>query len=535
MRSIEKSHRILLVNPPYYRLYKSTYTYNKYPLSLGYLASIIKKETKWNVMVYNADFAVGSEIWSIRYLSGPGFKNYRRNLKDKSCSVWAQVKSTIAEFKPTIVGIYCNAPNSASAATVARMTKEISNRIIVVVGGPHPTSIGKETLNDLNIDVVVKGEGEQTIAELLNTMKNNESFDGVKGIIYRAEGEIIENTNRELIKDLDSLPFPHRHAREVLKDCEKYPISAFSSILSTRGCPYNCFFCGCRYVFGRKTRFRSIENVTDEIKSLQKMGIRWIEFLDDSFGANRQYAHELCNSLIRKCSRILWECDTRADLVDEETIALMKKAGCRYIHIGIESGNNQILEKMRKGITIEKAISSAEIIRKHGIKLRANFLIGIPAETEQTLKDTYEAMKRTKGELAYSIFTPYLGTEASEYCKKTGLLRDGDDISLYNHQSPENCFCENIKKEKFRQLASEIERYVDRRNAMQNLEDILSLDRVIFARYFMALRNPRSLTYMAHAAIGQLRGLFASIINASSFHNQASKEEQLKTQKGRPA
>jgi radical SAM superfamily enzyme YgiQ (UPF0313 family) len=438
------------------------------------LAGTIRKETDWNVMVYNADFAVHSEPWSMSYLSGSGFKSYLRNLTNVSSPIWEEVRLTITEYKPSVVGIYSCAANSVSASMVARLAKEVSRRILVIVGGPHPTAVRADILDDPNIDIIVKGEGERTIVELLDTIKDKGSFDRVRGIVYRDNHRIIETANRELIENLDSLCFPHEYAHEVLKDYDKHPKSAFRNILATRGCPYNCFFCGSRTMWGRKVRFRSVTNVAEEIKSLRRMGIRWIEFVDDTFAIDKEYTNQLCDSMIQNCPGTLWDCETRADLVDEELLVHMKKAGCRSIYLGIESGDDGILRKLRKGITVEKAISAANLIRKHGIRLTAFFIIGTPEETEDSLNDTFMVMQKIRGLLEYSVFTPYPGTEAFEYCRNEGLIPNNYWVAMYNHQSPENCFCKNIQKERFRELASKIEVYVDRHNARQRLKDIFS-------------------------------------------------------------
>ncbi len=468
--------RILLVNPPYYRLFKDSYTVTTYPLSLGYLASAIKKQTKWAITVYNSDFAFPAEPWQVGYLAGEGFEKFRVNQTDISHPVWKEVKGVLEETRPEVIGIYCCSSNSSSAAFLANMAKTINKNTTVILGGPHPSAIGQKSMRDANVDIVVKGEGEQTIVELLNKIENNEELKEVEGIIHRTSNGIVETPNRELMDDLDSLEFPVKYAREVLRDYEKYPVSAFKSVLTSRGCPYNCFFCGSRTIFGRKTRFRSVENVIAEVKYLQKMGVKRFNFIDDSFGLKRAYLIDLCNSLIKECPDIRWECETGVNLVDEDTIKLMKKAGCCQIHMGVESGNNSILREMRKEITIEEAIAVADMLDRNGVKLRANFLIGIPTETEQTLEDTFRAMKRIKGRLGYSIFTPYPGTEAFEQSTKMHLISNDFDASLYNHQSPENCFCANIDKERFRAIAAEMEKYVDKRNAKQDFREFLSYE-----------------------------------------------------------
>ena len=378
-----------------------------------------------------------------------------------------------------------------------------------MVGGPHPTAVGPNALSDC-VDIAVRGEGENTIVELLHAVDSKASFADVKGIIYRAGQEVVETPARELIEDLDALPFPYKHANEVLKGYQEHPKSAFDNVIATRGCPYNCFFCGSRCMWGGRVRYRSVENVTEEIKSLRGAGLRWIQFADDTFTVNREYTWNLCTSLVENCPEMRWACETRLDQLDEELLMLMKKAGCMEIIVGIESGNNQVLKHMRKGITIEEAIQKAALIRKHGIRVRANFLIGTPWETEQSLHDTLAAMGKVDGRLGYSIFTPYPGTEAFEYCKNMGLLHGDYDAALHNHQSPENHFCMDLDKKRFRELASEIEEFVDNRNRKERVKDIISIKAIYELLNYGGFRDAESFARMIRTIVAQSKGLLHS-------------------------
>lgn len=493
MITVGEKKSILLVNPPYFRLFKKTYTHNKYPLSLGYLAVAIKKDTQWAPSVYNADFAILSETRLLRYLKGEGFREYRKNLQDFSYPVWKEVRDVIKRINPKVLGIYCCASNSKSASIVASIAKTFNKNIIVIVGGCHPSLIKKDVFLDPNIDIAVKGEGEATIVEVLKAIESNKELATINGLIYRKNKEINETKDREPIKDLDSIPFPSKWAEEILVDYEKYPTSAFNGILTSRGCIGNCFFCGAHAVFNRKTRFRSTENIIKELLYLRSKGISTFEIIDDTFGINNEALKEFCTQAIKYCRGIKWKCETRVDLVTEEKIRLMKKAGCTEIEIGIESGNNQVLRDIRKNITIDQAITVAKIIRKSGITVWANFLIGLPMETKQTLADTYRAMQKIQGRLNYSIFTPYPGTEGFEYCQEHDLINENKDPSLYNHQSPENNFT-NINERIFFSVSEEIEKYVDRRNANEDLKQLLSFASIEKLINFGTLQNSNLFT-----------------------------------------
>lgn len=465
--------KILLIEPPYYRLFKNTLSLTRFPLSLGYLAGTIKEKSNWDVMIYNSDFSLNGEDIDPKYMIGDGFRNYIKGLYNLSNPIWNEIRSVIESYEPSVVGISSKSANFRASCNVARIAKEVDSDIVVIVGGPHPSMVGMNALNDPNIDIAVKGEGEITIIELLNAIDSGSSLNNINGIAFKKNLQVIENPPREYIDDLGSLCFPYKFAPSVLKDYDKYPKSAFSNIFITRGCPNNCFFCGSRNIWSRRIRTRPVDHVIEEIKYLQGLGINRIQFIDDIFGGTKGNIYQLCNSIIQNCPGLKWSCEVHVNLVDGKIVDLMKMAGCYYIQIGVESGNNEMLKRIRKGYTIDKALSAAKIINKSGIVLTGFFIVGLPEETEKSLNDTFEAMKRFDGHIAYSIFTPFPGTEAFEFCREKGLIDANFDISLYNQQSPENCFCLNFSKDRFREISSELERFVDKHNKKQRLKLIL--------------------------------------------------------------
>jgi anaerobic magnesium-protoporphyrin IX monomethyl ester cyclase len=476
--------KILLIEPPFLRLSKETYALVKYPLSLGYLAAAIRTSTEWDLLVYNGDFSPTCEVPEVTYLTGEGFQNYLRNLQDLSQPIWQEVQATVASYGPSVVGISAKSPTFAAARAVARLVKAVDSRILVAVGGPHPTIKREQVLVCLDIDVCVVGEGERTIVELLRAVEGDVGLADVRGIVYRDGGRLVTNPAREPVDDLDALSFPHLFAAEVLKDYEQYPAKAFRHVFATRGCPRNCAFCASRAVWGGRVRLRSPASVVSEVKSLQAQGLNFVHFDDDLFGVNPRYLRALVGALSEECSGVRWSCETHVKLITDESVSRMKAAGCYMIQLGIESGNNRILKAMRKGYTIDEALAACQTINRHDLSLETFFIVGYPLDTEETLQDTRAAIEKVDcDKLAYSIFTPYPGTDGYEFCRAHGLIDEEFDPALYNHQSPANNFCLNVPADRFRAMAEEIEGIVDAKNRAGREKRLARYARLLGPRY----------------------------------------------------
>ena len=472
-------NKIVLIHPPYFRLYNNTFSFNRYPLSLGYLAGTIKAKSKWDVTAYNADFApqttIGNDHVTFSYQTSKGYANYLANLNNPQAPIWAEVAAAIRELNPAVVGISAMSQNFRSASVVAKIVKEINGDTIVVVGGPHPSMVGAELLNCQDIDIGVMGEGERTIIELLDAIETGKSLDQIKGLVFRKNGMPVANPRREFIKDLDTLCFPHETAEEVLKDFGLYPKSAFGTIFSARGCPYACTFCGSYRIWSRAPRLRSPQNIIEEITNLQKMGIKSLRFTDDTFGLNAKWIEELCNGIIQQCPDLNWKCEMNINLINDKLLSLLKSAGCHMIEVGIESGDDTMLKVMKKNITTEQALEACRLINKHRIELQTYFILGFPQETEESLQKTRELIKKINGYIWISIFSPFPGTEIYQSCRDAGTISETYDISLHNFQSLDS-FCTNIPPKRFKEIATTIIREVDKKNGRNRIKRIFSVN-----------------------------------------------------------
>jgi radical SAM superfamily enzyme YgiQ (UPF0313 family) len=468
---------VLLIEPPFFRLYKETYSLVKFPLSLGYLAgAILTFKKDWNVKVINADFSPEDDLIDYNHLTGTGFKNYLQNLKDFNHVAWGGVKEAIEEFSPKVIGITAKSQNFAAARMIAKISKKINQDSLVVLGGPHSSMAKEQVLkDDENIDISVFGEGEETIVDILKYADGEIKKDNIPGIIHREKGKIVVNEKRTLMFDLEKFPFILDVAKKTLIDYEKYTIAAFRYLFALRGCPYNCSFCGSREVWTRKVRFRSVDNVIAEIKDLYDNGINYVHFDDDTFGIQQSWIKELCIKLKKECPNINFSCEIHCKIVNDEIIGLMKSAGCKSIQIGVESGSNWMLKKIRKGINTQDVLDTCKIIKKHKIHLQTFFIVGFPDETMETLNDTINFMfKIPVDTIIYSIFTPYYGTELFKDCEEKGIIPDNFDVSLYNHQSPENYFCPNIPKDIFIKKIRKLENKIDRINNARRIKTLFS-------------------------------------------------------------
>ena len=327
------------------------------------------------------------------------------------------VANRIIEAQPPYVGITVFTVGVTGAVAIARKIKPACPHTTIIVGGPHISSMGHETLERFaEFDIAVLGEGEQTLVELLGALDAGNSLEEIPGVIYRDGGELKSTPPRMTPSVLDDLPLPAwdllpGFPRRYTPAAYDYPRGPAATIAASRGCPFACRFCDSS-TFGTRVRYYSPAKVMQMIKHLrQQWGIRHVLFLDDLFLASRQRTTELCHLLIDSKLKMTWSCAARVDVVTPELLALMKKAGCWQISYGLESGSDELLAKMDKRTRASQGEQAVRWTSEAGIRVKGLFMLGYPGESEQSIQATREFIERLPLTiLNLTKFTPYPGS-----------------------------------------------------------------------------------------------------------------------------
>jgi radical SAM superfamily enzyme YgiQ (UPF0313 family) len=338
----------------------------------------------------------------------------------------------ILQHSPDIVGISAVTPAITRAQELAASIKQAFPHILVVLGGPHITTVPKETMERTPaVDIGVIGEGERTIQEIVSAFDGTvESLKGVPGTIVRLPSDkpLVINPPRELIEDIDELGLP---AYDLVAAQDAIMPALFKTrrlpaihAITSRGCTHTCTFCNTN-LFNKRVRFHSPEYVISLIEHLVSLGYREIAFEDDNFTAHKSRLTKVCNYIIDNRIDISWSVNARIDTVDEKMLSLMKKAGCWYISYGIESGSQETLDRINKKITLAEIRRKVTMTRRVGIAAKGFFIIGFPWETEQTIQETVDfALSLNLSDLNIFPLTPFPGTAVYEQAKLQGVFDD---------------------------------------------------------------------------------------------------------------
>lgn len=406
----QTSPKILLIYPKPSIKYDTAHSL---PLGMGYISAVLEKNN-FNVSVLDMN------VQKI---------NLTKKLKNID-----------------IVGIFTLTPNVYNAWKLAKKIKKLQPKIWVILGGPHASTLPKESLQKDSVDLVVRGEGEETMLELCQIWPNK-TFKNIKGLSYRKSGKIIHNHNRPFIRNLDSLPFPAWHLFPYKKYTSTRPTWIdqaklnSGSMVTSRGCPFRCNFC-FKGVHGYQYRFRNPESVIKEMKFLkEKYQINFIEFQDDNFSLNPHRALKICKLMVKEKLNIKWSIPngiSRVDNISKELLKWCKKAGCIDIWFAVESGSQRVLDKViKKRTTLVQIRRAIRLAKQVGFTVGGFVCMGNPGETKKDLEKTIDFVCHLPlDRCQFTIVTPFPGSELYQTVSQQGklLIHDWNEYGPFENK-----------------------------------------------------------------------------------------------------
>jgi radical SAM superfamily enzyme YgiQ (UPF0313 family) len=345
-----------------------------------------------------------------------------------------KLAAELDEFAPDVVGATSVTMNFKGAAAIIQDVKRHNPAIITMMGGPHVSYDWADTLNNYaEIDLIVVGEGEETLRELLTVIGDRVAWDTVKGIAFRRDGKGYFTGLRDFIEDLDKLPMPARHLLPI----SRYLALGFPvSIITSRGCPNRCIFCLGRRMVGHKVRYRTPRLIVNEIEDIVAYGFTRINIADDLFTSNKARVVAFCDELKHRSIKITWSAFARVNTVDTEVLSIMHEAGCDTVVFGVESGNAEMLKRVKKGITREQAVKAVQACKESGIITQASFMIGLPGESHETIAETCAFADSLGIDYGIHLLAPFPGTTIREEQEKYDIQILTDDWDLYDANVP---------------------------------------------------------------------------------------------------
>ncbi len=414
--------KVLLINPPQTFYPGSEQPAGNLPIGLMYIAAVLQK-SDYKVEILDTFMAA----------------TFQKNGDTISVGMpFEQIKQEINSKKPDIVGISgpftCQIENSVK---VSNLAKEINPDIWTVIGGPHVTLVPREFLEEAkNVDIAVMGEGEYAMLDIAQAFEGKKQLSEVKGIAYRQNGEVVVNQQRPFIENLDELPYPAYDLVNMEQYLNPKNIGYRSfqdraiSMITSRGCPFNCCFCAVHLHMGQKFRAHSAEYVLNHIQYVvNKFKVKNIFFEDDNLTLDIKRFEAICDGIIERKIKIGWETPNgvRADCLNLELLKKMKRSGANSIFVGVESGDQQILDNVIcKSLDLNRVVEFAKDAKEIGLKTGAFYIIGFPGETKENMQRTvnFALELKRKYDVGMHLFaaTPSYGTRLYEECKAKGYL-----------------------------------------------------------------------------------------------------------------
>ncbi len=334
-----------------------------------------------------------------------------------------ELEEELVKRQPDVIGVTSSTLTYKPAIEIVKTAKKATPDCLTILGGPHVTVMDEQTLSEHpEADIVVRGEGEQTMLELAHRISesNLKDLHEVAGITFRKNGKIVQTPNRPFIQNLDELPFPAYNYLPL----SKYRLlgKAYIPIITSRGCPSQCTFCLASRMLGKRFRTRSPRNVVDELEWLRDThGADIFAFYDDTFTFDRKRAREICEEMKNRNVDLPWDCRTRVDRVSKELLAEMRDANCQLIHFGVESGSQKMLDAMKKGTSVKQNEVAIRWAKEVGISVAISVIVGYPGETMDTLRQTLDFIRKTEPDYVYvCVAIPYPGTELHNLLEELG-------------------------------------------------------------------------------------------------------------------
>ncbi len=396
--------KTILINPyPYYAKGIEGIVYP--PLGLLYLAAVAKKRNLSEVKVIDANML---------------------NMHNED------VIDEIVNYCPDIIGISSNIVTHKSALELAGLIRGCGLRQLLLAGGPFPNLFPEAYLS--YFDIIVNGEGEETFCDILRTYQHKQDFFTLQGISYKQDNTVVRNSERELLKDLDTIPFPDytalipsivyysKHARVVK--------NIMAPIMTSRGCPYQCTYCN-KNVFGSVFRHRSPAHILGEIEWLRKdFHVDQVDILDDNFNLIVERAEQVLDGIIDRNLNIAISCHNglRADKISDSFAKKLKKSGVFKVGLGVETADISLMQKIKKNLELDKIKSAISLLRKQGITVHGYFVLGLPGDTPSTMSRTIQFAKEANPHFCnFATCIPFPGTEVYEIVKKDGIFLEDVD------------------------------------------------------------------------------------------------------------
>jgi radical SAM superfamily enzyme YgiQ (UPF0313 family) len=381
---------------------------------------------------------------------------------------------------PELIGITCMAAQRDEACNIVKAIKSSGLSGKVVVGGVHASFMPEEVMG-WGSDYAVLNEGEETLIELLEVIEGKKRREEVRGILYREKGKAQRTEKRNPVEDLDRLPLPAYHLIDKSRFTRRKSIIRGrwlrgAWIMTSRGCPSACTFCSSYRMFGKRVRYRSMDNIFEEIAFLvREFKIEGLVVTDDTFTVKKDRVFEFCRNIKREFPRLKWNCQARVNLFDEELAGILKKSNCIQVDFGVESGSQKVLNRLKKGINVEDTIRAFASCKKAGLRTLATIMVGNPDEQLQDLEKTRTLLKKIKPDLCAAYYTtPFPGTELYEEAERKNLI---DGANRYWHQHTEPVPMSKVKTKILKNFISEFTRLNLARNYLSNIFFLLDMVR----------------------------------------------------------